>query len=151
MEQPQNQSASPGGTTSFSFKDGFLFGLGFFTAGLIFTVVALLIFSVLFAARMGLGGGPRERAHMAAMKSDLRNLVSAEEAHFADFQTYSADLDSLYFYPSIGVTVIVWEATESGWRATATHPEMPEVTCEIYWGLDNESTAALTEGEVSCT
>ena len=149
MEQPQTPSRSPR-TTNFSFKDGFLFGLGFFTAGLIFTAVLSLVFSAFFAATMGLGGGQRDRAYTAAMKSDLRNLAAAEEAHFADFETYSADLDELYFYPSRDVTVTVWEANDNGWRATATHPEMLGFTCEMYYGLEIE-TATLTEGEVSCT
>lgn len=66
----------------------------------------------------------RERAYEATMKSDLRNLVVAQEAHFADHLTYARFISSLgYYVTSSGVSVEIVEANRDGWRAVARHQE----------------------------
>ena len=45
---------------------------------------------------------------MATLRSDLRNLVTAQEAYFADHVTYAASLRQLQSYQaSPGVTVVI--------------------------------------------
>ncbi len=75
----------------------------------------------------------KQKVYVSTMKSDLRNLVTAQESYFADNWTYSATiLDSLYA-PSQNVTVTIGAATSEGWNATAVH-ELTETSCSIYVG-----------------
>src|SRR5438876_10486053 len=38
----------------------------------------------------------KEKAYLASMKSDLRNLITAEEAYFADSVKYTSNLGTAY-------------------------------------------------------
>lgn len=75
----------------------------------------------------------KEKAYQAAMKSDLRNLVSAQEAYFGDHGAYATALDSTWFQTSAGVTVTLAEVTQTGWRAVARHQGTPK-RCAIFVG-----------------
>jgi len=63
------------------------------------------------------------RVYEVEMRSDLRNLMTAEDAYFAEHATYSAALGALpSFSPSPEVSIDIVEATRGGWRALARHP-----------------------------
>ncbi|MDE0650208.1 MAG: prepilin-type N-terminal cleavage/methylation domain-containing protein, partial [Gammaproteobacteria bacterium] len=47
----------------------------------------------------------RDRAFVATMQADLRNLATQQEIHYADELTYSNDFDDLAFSSSDRVTV----------------------------------------------
>jgi hypothetical protein len=65
----------------------------------------------------------RGRAYEAEMRSNLRNLVTAEEAYFAEHGTYAATLGALpSFSPSPAVSIEILEANRGGWRALGRHP-----------------------------
>lgn len=49
----------------------------------------------------------KEKAYVAAMKSDLRNLTSAQEQQLAEHGVYAASLSALEFYVSAGVTISI--------------------------------------------
>ncbi len=74
-----------------------------------------------------------ERASEAAMKSDLRNLVTAEEMYRADHGTYTTALQALTFDVSTGGTVAITAATRDGWSAVARH-EGTATVCRIAIG-----------------
>ena len=66
----------------------------------------------------------RGRAYEAEMRSDLRNMISAEEAYFADHATYTLALAALpSFSPTPGVRIEILEANHAGWRAIARHQD----------------------------
>src|SRR4051812_31419574 len=58
-----------------------------------------------------------ERAALIAMKSDLRNLVTAQEAYFADHSAYASEMDGLKFRNSQNVTVRLTATQNNGWAA----------------------------------
>jgi hypothetical protein len=105
-----------------------------------------------------------ERAYVAAMKSDLRNLVTAQEVYFADSVTYTADPavmvpvwtgtdttgPSPYFLPSSGATITIGVVTGTGWNATARHNGTSR-TCGIFVGNAPPPVAGALEGEPKCT
>jgi len=68
------------------------------------------------------------------VEGDLRKLVNAEEAFFAEHVGYSASLNDLKFRPSNGVTVTIEEASSGAWRAVATHLQSPHWVCGIFVG-----------------
>ena len=142
-----------------TFKDGLVFGLGFFTAGLVFTIVVgilSLMFSSMIAGVMLNSSrssvmGIMEEGSTSAMKSDLRNLAAAEEAYFADNRTYTSDIVAVDVNISRAVTLIIHSADGTGWGATATHSGVAQ-TCALYYGSQYHKPApAEQEGVVKCS
>ena len=119
-----------------------------------FTLVELLtvvvIIGLLAAIAIPRFTGNKERAQVAAMQSDLRNLAAAEEDYFASHLSYTTVLGSLDYNMSPEVTIDIAEATISGWRATAEHSAVVAKTCEIYFGNATGNTVASAEGVVEC-
>ena len=86
--------------------------------------------SVVDLRRFGVDADP---APVAAMKSDLRMLVVAEEAFYADSARYTSRVDGLEFRPSEGNTLLSLQLTEDGWTARIGHANTPTI-CTIYVG-----------------
>lgn len=77
-----------------------------------------------------------ENAHVAYMKSDLRNLITAQEAYFSDHSsTYAPSVDVLgrAYRASTGVTIVIGNMSANVWTATANHRET-KTTCTISLG-----------------
>src|SRR6266568_2749975 len=72
------------------------------------------------------------RAQVAAMKSDLRNLVTLEENYFAQNLKYAADLGAAYTV-SAGNPMPVLTVTGDGWTATMSSASTGQV-CAIFMG-----------------
>jgi type II secretory pathway pseudopilin PulG len=90
------------------------------------------------------------KANAAALKSDLRNLATAQEAYFYDFSTYAPDPADLSYSRSPGVVLTITSATASGWAAIATHPASAPLTCALYQGNVSAQTPATVEGLIGC-
>src|SRR6266545_1424262 len=60
---------------------------------LIEILIVLVIIGLLAAIAIPKFGNTKEKAFIASMKSDLRNLVTAEEAYFADSTAYTEQTD----------------------------------------------------------
>lgn len=89
------------------------------------------------------------RAMAAAVRSDLRNLVTAQEAFFADNVHYTRALDSLRFQPSQGVAVTIELASARGWRGSGRH-SAADITCWIFVGDAPKPRPDANEGEPRC-
>src|SRR5437762_6721983 len=93
-----------------------------------------------------------EKAYLASMKSDLRNLVTAEEAYFADSVKYTTNLGTAYATTSgVGVAPgqpMTITLTADGWQATVGHSTTTK-QCAIYVG-STTTTWATKEGEPKC-
>jgi hypothetical protein len=94
-------------------------------------------------------GGQAEAAYRASMKSDLRNLVVAEEAYYADHATYAGALSALNYNTSYGVRVFLGVVNASGYSALARH-EGTTTTCGIYVGTAPPPISGQAEGEPRC-
>ncbi len=96
----------------------------------------------------------RDRAFVATMQADLRNLATQQEIHYADELTYSDDLDDLAYSSSDRVTVTIAEASGTGWSATATHEAFEDDDgCSVYYGDATATTlgSPAGPGEIACT
>jgi len=114
---------------------------------LIELLIVVVIIGILAAIAIPKFANTKEKAYIAAMKSDLRNLVTAQESYFADNVTYSTDLGTA-FSSSAGVTVAIGTATGTGWAASATHNGTTK-TCSIAVG--GAVTTGQNEGEPKCS
>ncbi|HEY6107888.1 MAG TPA: prepilin-type N-terminal cleavage/methylation domain-containing protein [Gemmatimonadales bacterium] len=91
----------------------------------------------------------RDRALVATMKTDLRNLLTQEEARKIDSGSYITSFPPTIWSPSTGVTGPTITLTADGWTASVGHLSSPR-TCAIFVG----STAlapATQEGVPTCT
>ncbi|HUF25979.1 MAG TPA: prepilin-type N-terminal cleavage/methylation domain-containing protein [Gemmatimonadaceae bacterium] len=125
---------------------------------LIELLIVVVIIGILAAIAIPKFANTKEKAYIAAMKSDLRNLVTAEEAFFADNMTYTnvaasnvggtvtAD-PATGFTPSAGVTVAATADAGLGWSGTAGHTGTT-ITCNI--GVGSQVPAGSAEGEPKC-
>jgi type II secretion system protein G len=117
---------------------------------LIELLIVVVIIGILAAIAIPKYQNTKGKANFAAMRSDLRNLTTAEESYFYDRSAYSTSLDSLQFAVSHGDTVIIGQATATGWSATATNPASYPRLCAIFMG-DATAVAPATEaGIVAC-
>jgi prepilin-type N-terminal cleavage/methylation domain-containing protein len=118
---------------------------------LIELLIVVVIIGILAAIAIPKFSNTKEKAYLAAMKSDLRNLVTAEEAYFADNTTYTSDKAALNYTESAGVTVTITVAAGPpvSYFGTSVHTGTAE-TCAIY--INQAAAAPATnEGEPGCT
>ncbi len=118
---------------------------------LIELLVVVVIIGILAAIAVPKFATSKERAYVAGMKSDLRNLVAAEESYFAEYVTYAGSVANLNYNVSTGNTVnlISITATGTGWSATATNTGTAQ-TCGIYVGNATPPFPGQYEGQPVC-
>jgi len=114
-------------------------------------LVVVVIIGVLAAIAIPKYSNTREKSYVAAMKTDLRNLATAEEAFFYDSAKYTLTLAQMNnFTPTPGVTITVNEATKLGWSATAVSANTPR-QCYVFSGSAAAIGSATIEGNISCS
>jgi hypothetical protein len=105
--------------------------------GIAFWCVVALAMLFTFASG-GTGCNTKSKAYVTAMKSDLRNMMSAQEAFRAEHGRFAdaAALESglLAFRSSTGVLIALDRADADGWSATTQHQILRGATCSIGSG-----------------
>jgi len=120
-----------------------------------FTLIELLIVVVIIGLLAAIAipkfSNTKEKAYVAAMKSDLRNLATAEEAFFYDSSKYTTSFALMgNFLSSAGVVLVINEATPSGWSATTTSLYAPGRQCALFSGAATPVAPATSEGRITC-
>jgi Tfp pilus assembly protein PilE len=90
-----------------------------------------------------------EKADVASMKADLRNLITAQEVYFADNVTYSHTIARLNYSVSAGNQIVIIEASGTGWSATAASSGTSR-TCGIFVGNVTPPVEGEAEGAPTC-
>ena len=133
---------------------------------LIELLIVVVIIGILAAIAIPKFANTKEKAVVASMKSDLRNLVTAQESFFSDNQDYAgnhgpaqingkAGAGTLAFSPSAGNVVVIAYGSAADWTATVTNPAVKSTSsdeCGIWVG---DAAAApdpslTTEGAPGC-
>jgi len=133
---------------------------------LIELLIVVVIIGILAAIAIPKFANTKEKAVVASMKSDLRNLVTAQEAFFSDNQDYAggtykgdgtvytqtnglAGAGRLAFTPSANNTVVLSYIDAAGWKATSTNPAVTgtPTTCGVYVGVAANAPNAATKAE----
>jgi len=130
---------------------------GFTLVELLIVVVIIGILAVVAVPRFS---ASREKTFFAAMKTDLKNLVAAQEIYYAgNNYNYAGAAGSnvpgvtgLDFSASEGVGVTLRQVATTGWSADATHTGLnPSQFCAIFVGNATVLAPAQTAGLVTCT
>ena len=126
-------------------------------AGRGFTLIELLvvvvIIGVLAAIAIPKFANTKEKALIAAMKSDLRNLAGTQEAFWQANQTYyngPIPDPALKFTPTQGVTVTIINSTAAGWSAKAEGLPVTKAVCFVFYGTTPPVPPAYADAAVAC-
>ena len=127
---------------------------------LIELLIVVVIIGILAAIAIPKFANTKEKAYIAQMKSDLKNLASAQESYFADKNTYAT-------YAQISVAPYSWTlsggsqvtpvltASAGGWSAKLQDARVTSTgatdECGIFAGGEAAPNPAVTaEGVVAC-
>ena len=111
---------------------------------LIELLIVIVIIGILAAIAIPKFASTKEKAYLTAMKSDLKNLTTAQEAYFADNVAYTTAFPATIYTVTAGVTGPTLSLTADGWHNLTTK------TCAIYIGT-SALAPAVNEGEPRCT
>ncbi len=125
---------------------------------LIELLIVVVIIGILAAIAIPKFANTKTKAYTAAMKSDLRNLVTAEESFFSDSGRYAtapvalnSTTPGLQFATSTGVILTTPIVVGQGfWSAQVTHSQIPNFTCGIGVNTANPIVTTAGDGEPSC-
>ena len=118
---------------------------------LIEMLMVVVIIGILVTVMIPRFANTKEKAIVSTMKSDLRNLASAEESYYYDYSSYTTSLTLMpTFQPSPSVTITVHEATQGGWSATAASSGVVR-QCYLFVGSAVPVGAATQDGQVACS
>ncbi len=119
-----------------------------------FTLIELLIvvvvLGILAAVAIPKFSQAKGRTRAAAIRSDLRNLATAQEEYLSIHGVYADAVDDLDYTSSDGVVVTIEQRVVGGWSATTTHPMSYPLTCALYYGTADQLAPATQEGVINC-
>jgi type IV pilus assembly protein PilA len=124
-----------------------------------FTLIELLIVVVIIGLLAAIAipkfANTKEKATVTSMRSDLRNLATAQESYWVENRTYYGgvipNLPTFQFQTTLGVTVTVVNATDAGWSARATALPLTLQQCVIFYGVTPPIPPATADAAVACT
>jgi type IV pilus assembly protein PilA len=122
-------------------------------------LVSVVIVGILAAAAIPKFIYTKQKAVLASMRSDLRNMVSAEEAYYSDSKSYAPAIGPVQkagvaaFIPTKNNTMVLSTVTVNGWAAVASNATLKSgvIKCGIYVGKGTPPNIKVkVEGGPAC-
>src|SRR5690606_31484734 len=107
---------------------------------LIELLIVVVIIGILAAIAIPKFAATKDKSKLASIRSDLRNIMSAQEAYYVDYGEYTPTLDPSVFTPSPGNSLTV-TASASEFTATVNN-------ASISAGFD-ECTVTVGDGTLT--
>jgi type IV pilus assembly protein PilA len=128
---------------------------------LIELLIVVVIIGILAAIAIPKFSSTKEKAYMASMKADLKNLTNVQEAFYADSGRYAIATEvakgtKYEWNLSQGNAVVGVTGDATGWSAAISNPAVKSVTnCSIFAGSGGAATAtnpagATADGAPTC-
>ena len=117
---------------------------------LIELLIVVVIIGILAAFAVPKFQATKGKANAAALRSDLRNMATAQEGYFYENGAYANSLASLNYTPTTGVIFTFGAASAGGWSASVTHPLAWPIKCALFIGSAPPLPPATTEGIMAC-
>lgn len=113
---------------------------------LIELLIVVVIIGILAAIAIPKFAATKDKAKLASVKSDLKNIMTAEEAYFSDAGTYTGSIPTTLFSPTAPNTAQI-TASASGYAATVTNSTIAGTpkSCTVTVG-----DGSATDGVMSC-
>ena len=118
---------------------------------LIELLIVVVIIGILAAIAIPKFANTKSKAYVTAMKSDLKQLMLAEEGFFTDSSKY-ASLSALgtKFQSTTGVNAPTIVTGAGFWHATVNHTQLTGTVCGISVNTTNPTIAGAADGEPVC-
>ncbi|MCC7131443.1 MAG: prepilin-type N-terminal cleavage/methylation domain-containing protein [Gemmatimonadales bacterium] len=121
-----------------------------------FTLIELLIVVVIIGILATIAipkfAATKDKSKLASIRSDIRNVMTAQEAYWADFGTYAtlAQLQSATNYTFSGGNTAGIAPTATGYTATITNSTITSALdqCTVQVGAGAASTI---DGQIICS
>lgn len=119
-----------------------------------FTFIEILIVMIVIGILAGLAyaklQSQKEKATIAAMVSDLRAIAEEQEAYYFQNRLYTTDLVALNARPTVSDTIVIVEATVSGWSGRV-YSGRSSKQCYIVVGQATPIGSATQDGVINCS
>ena len=119
---------------------------------LIELLIVVVIIGILAAIAIPKFAATKDKAKLASVRSDLRNIMTAQEAYWADYTTFAtlAQLQSATNFTLSSGNVGAIAATVSGYTATITNNTITSALdqCQVEVG---GGVASTVDGQVVCS
>ncbi|MEO6778817.1 MAG: prepilin-type N-terminal cleavage/methylation domain-containing protein [Gemmatimonadaceae bacterium] len=125
---------------------------------LIELLIVVVIIGILAAIAIPKFAATKEKAYLATMKTDLKNLATAEEgyassyngAYFNGTATSATPIANSNFSPSGNVSILI-ATSGQGYNAVASMAGQTTKTCDMFVGSGATSAGVATiEGAPAC-
>jgi prepilin-type N-terminal cleavage/methylation domain-containing protein len=117
---------------------------------LIELLIVVVIIGILAAIAIPKFAATKDKARLASVKSDIRNIETAEEAYFADNAAYGVygDINGANLFTSSAGNVATITVVGAGYTVSVTNSTITqgEKTCAVAIGQ-----GAATDGEITCS
>ena len=114
---------------------------------LIELLIVVVIIGILAAIAIPKFAATKDKAKLASVRSDLRNIMTAQESYYIDHTTYTNALSSTVFQPSQGNSAAMVGSAGS-FTATATNASISvnPKTCTVTVG-----SGIANDGKITCS
>ncbi len=112
--------------------------------GCAFAIAGVFVIGIFAAVAIPKFANTKEKAYVASMRADLRQIATVQEAYFVDNRTYTTD--GTRFHISGSNHLVIPSASKTGWTAVMSNPNTA-ITCQIGFGSDSTPAG---DGVIQC-